>query len=88
MVDWAGIAWLAVLLLVNAFFVGAEFAVISAVRRSWQGIIGSRIACHNAIPVSLSVDPIGPAGIHQQRKRQQLEVSSSRHEVNSQISSM
>jgi CBS domain containing-hemolysin-like protein len=33
MVDWAGIAWLALLLLVNAFFVGAEFSVISA-RRS------------------------------------------------------
>ena len=33
MSDWAGIAWLVVLLLVNAFFVGAEFAVISA-RRS------------------------------------------------------
>jgi CBS domain containing-hemolysin-like protein len=32
-VDWWGIAWLGVLLLVNAFFVGAEFAVISA-RRS------------------------------------------------------
>lgn len=32
-VDWMGIAWLGVLLLVNAFFVGAEFAVISA-RRS------------------------------------------------------
>jgi CBS domain containing-hemolysin-like protein len=32
-VDWAGIAWLGVLLLINAFFVGAEFAVISA-RRS------------------------------------------------------
>ena len=32
-VDWVGIAWLGVLLLVNAFFVGAEFAVISA-RRS------------------------------------------------------
>lgn len=31
--DWAGILWLIVLLLVNAFFVGAEFAVISA-RRS------------------------------------------------------
>jgi len=31
--DWAGIAWLVVLLLFNAFFVGAEFAVISA-RRS------------------------------------------------------
>ena len=33
MSDWAGIAWLVVLLAVNAFFVGAEFAVISA-RRS------------------------------------------------------
>ncbi|HEY8587953.1 MAG TPA: hemolysin family protein [Naasia sp.] len=33
MSDWAGIAWLGVLLLVNAFFVAAEFAVISA-RRS------------------------------------------------------
>lgn len=31
--DWWGIAWLAILLVVNAFFVGAEFAVISA-RRS------------------------------------------------------
>ncbi len=33
MSDWAGIVWLFVLLLANAFFVGAEFAVISA-RRS------------------------------------------------------
>ncbi|NYF15907.1 CBS domain containing-hemolysin-like protein [Microbacterium sp. AK009] len=33
MSDWAGLAWLVVLLLGNAFFVGAEFAVISA-RRS------------------------------------------------------
>jgi CBS domain containing-hemolysin-like protein len=33
MSDFWGIAWLAILLLVNAFFVGAEFAVISA-RRS------------------------------------------------------
>jgi CBS domain containing-hemolysin-like protein len=31
--DWWGIAWLAILLIINAFFVGAEFAVISA-RRS------------------------------------------------------
>jgi CBS domain containing-hemolysin-like protein len=31
--DWGGIAWLVVLLIVNGFFVGAEFAVISA-RRS------------------------------------------------------
>jgi len=33
MSDWAGLAWLVVLLAINAFFVGAEFAVISA-RRS------------------------------------------------------
>jgi len=33
MSDWAGIAWLFVLLAVNAFFVAAEFAIISA-RRS------------------------------------------------------
>ncbi|WP_449277856.1 hemolysin family protein [Leucobacter sp. GX24907] len=33
MSDWAGIVWLVVLLVANAFFVGAEFAVISA-RRS------------------------------------------------------
>jgi len=33
MIDWAGIAGLGVLLLINAFFVAAEFAVISA-RRS------------------------------------------------------
>ncbi|SDQ52289.1 hemolysin family protein [Leucobacter chromiiresistens] len=33
MSDWVGIAWLIVLLAANAFFVGAEFAVISA-RRS------------------------------------------------------
>ncbi|AWB85842.1 hemolysin family protein [Mycetocola zhujimingii] len=32
MSDWAGIAWLVVLLAGNAFFVGAEFAVISAKR--------------------------------------------------------
>lgn len=32
MSDWAGIAWLVVLLIGNAFFVGAEFAVISAKR--------------------------------------------------------
>ena len=31
--DWWGIAWLFILLAANAFFVGAEFAVISA-RRS------------------------------------------------------
>jgi CBS domain containing-hemolysin-like protein len=33
MSDWIGIVWLVVLLIVNGFFVGAEFAVISA-RRS------------------------------------------------------
>ncbi|MCU1406697.1 MAG: HlyC/CorC family transporter [Glaciihabitans sp.] len=33
MSDWLGIVWLAVLLSINAFFVGAEFAIISA-RRS------------------------------------------------------
>ena len=33
MSDWLGILWLVILLVVNAFFVGAEFAVISA-RRS------------------------------------------------------
>jgi len=30
--DWAGLAWLVVLLAANAFFVGAEFAVIAAKR--------------------------------------------------------
>ncbi|WP_144718696.1 hemolysin family protein [Agrococcus jejuensis] len=30
--DWVGLIWLVVLLVVNAFFVGAEFAVISAKR--------------------------------------------------------
>jgi len=33
MSDWVGIVWLVVLLIVNGFFVGAEFAIISA-RRS------------------------------------------------------
>ena len=32
MSDWAGLAWLVVLLAANAFFVGAEFAVIAAKR--------------------------------------------------------
>ena len=46
MADWAGIAWLAVLLLVNAFFVGAEFSVISARRSSIEprAEAGSRAA--------------------------------------------
>jgi len=32
MSDWAGLAWLVVLLAANAFFVAAEFAVIAAKR--------------------------------------------------------
>ena len=32
MSDWGGLAWLVVLLVANAFFVGGEFAVISARR--------------------------------------------------------
>lgn len=46
MSDWAGIVWLVVLLAVNAFFVSAEFAVISA-RRSQiepRAQVGSRAA--------------------------------------------
>ncbi|MBF0816333.1 HlyC/CorC family transporter [Microbacterium paludicola] len=44
--DWAGIAWLVVLLLANAFFVGAEFAVISARRSQIEPLAerGSRAA--------------------------------------------
>lgn len=46
MTDWWGIAWLFILLLVNAFFVGAEFAVISARRSSIEprAEAGSRAA--------------------------------------------
>jgi CBS domain containing-hemolysin-like protein len=46
MSDWAGIAWLAVLLVFNAFFVGAEFAVISARRSQIEPLAerGSRAA--------------------------------------------
>ncbi len=46
MSDWAGIAWLAVLLAFNAFFVGAEFAVISARRSQIEPLAekGSRAA--------------------------------------------
>lgn len=46
MTDWAGIAWLFVLLLGNAFFVGAEFAVISARRSQIEPLAekGSRAA--------------------------------------------
>src|SRR5690349_21140696 len=44
--DWAGIAWLVVLLVFNAFFVGAEFAVISARRSQVEPLAerGSRSA--------------------------------------------
>ncbi|MCK6081463.1 hemolysin family protein [Microbacterium sp. EYE_5] len=44
--DWAGIAWLVVLLVANAFFVGAEFAVISARRSQIEPLAekGSRSA--------------------------------------------
>ena len=44
--DWWGIAWLGVLLLINAFFVGAEFAVISARRSQIEPLAeaGSRAA--------------------------------------------
>ncbi|WP_405373275.1 MULTISPECIES: hemolysin family protein [unclassified Microbacterium] len=44
--DWAGIAWLVVLLIANAFFVGAEFAVISARRSQIEPLAekGSRAA--------------------------------------------
>jgi CBS domain containing-hemolysin-like protein len=46
MSDWAGIAWLVVLLAGNAFFVGAEFAVISARRSQVEPLAerGSRSA--------------------------------------------
>ncbi len=46
MSDWAGIAWLVVLLAANAFFVGAEFAVISARRSQVEPLAerGSRSA--------------------------------------------
>src|SRR5690349_2444324 len=44
--DWAGIAWLVVLLVANAFFVGSEFAVISARRSQIEPLAerGSRAA--------------------------------------------
>ncbi|MBU4465922.1 MAG: hemolysin family protein [Actinobacteria bacterium] len=46
MSDWAGIGWLVVLLIGNAFFVGAEFAVISARRSQIEPLAerGSRAA--------------------------------------------
>lgn len=46
MSDWAGIVWLIVLLAFNAFFVGAEFAVISARRSQIEPLAekGSRSA--------------------------------------------
>ncbi|MBN9171915.1 MAG: HlyC/CorC family transporter, partial [Microbacterium sp.] len=46
MSDWAGILWLVVLLVFNAFFVGAEFAVVSARRSQVEPLAerGSRAA--------------------------------------------
>ncbi|MDQ2660858.1 MAG: hemolysin family protein [Actinomycetota bacterium] len=46
MSDWAGIIWLFLLLIANAFFVGAEFAVISARRSQIEPLAeaGSRSA--------------------------------------------
>ncbi|GAA3767819.1 hemolysin family protein [Microbacterium kribbense] len=46
MSDWAGIVWLVILLVFNAFFVGAEFAVISARRSQIEPLAerGSRSA--------------------------------------------
>ena len=46
MSDWAGLVWLIVLLLANAFFVGGEFAVISARRSQIEPLAeqGSRAA--------------------------------------------
>lgn len=46
MSDWAGLVWLVVLLVANAFFVGAEFAVISARRSQIEPLAerGSRAA--------------------------------------------
>ena len=46
MSDWMGIVWLVVLLVANAFFVGAEFAVISARRSQIEPLAerGSRAA--------------------------------------------
>lgn len=46
MSDWAGIVWLVVLLVLNAFFVAAEFAVISARRSQIEPLAekGSRSA--------------------------------------------
>jgi CBS domain containing-hemolysin-like protein len=46
MSDWVGIMWLIVLLIANAFFVGAEFAVISARRSQVEPLAeaGSRSA--------------------------------------------
>ena len=48
MSDWAGIAWLVVLLAFNAFFVGAEFAVISA-RRSQIEPLAERVEPDRAL---------------------------------------
>jgi CBS domain containing-hemolysin-like protein len=61
--DWAGIAWLFVLLAFNAFFVGAEFAVISARRSQIEPLAekGSR-AAKTAIH-HLLAEPLGLTGL-------------------------
>ncbi|MFC7430712.1 MULTISPECIES: hemolysin family protein [unclassified Agrococcus] len=56
--DWLGLVWLVVLLVVNAFFVGAEFAVISAKRsqvepRAERGSRAARMALWAMEHVSL-----------------------------------
>jgi CBS domain containing-hemolysin-like protein len=56
--DWIGLIWLVVLLVVNAFFVGAEFAVISAKRsqvepRAERGSRAARLALWAMEHVSL-----------------------------------
>ena len=56
MSDWGGLAWLVVLLVANAFFVGGEFAVISARRRFM-----SRMSCA-CVCMSLAVPPKPPCG--------------------------
>jgi len=56
--DWAGIGWLVVLLAGNAFFVGAEFAIMTARRsqiepKAEAGARGARTALHAMENVSL-----------------------------------
>lgn len=58
MFDYSGIGWLAVLLIVNAFFVGAEFAVVSARRsqiepRAEAGSWSAKVALNSMEKASL-----------------------------------